>query len=383
MNLYTYSGIYLADNQKLLIPTVNCNGLFAISKANQSQYLGIFNEASHPLAWMIVASHQIDREIYFFSFYQFCFWKFNLDTKKMEFVEYYKCDESFLVTNVELVNNQFWIFSNITTIPILIYDCYTGKVSNLSWDCITDHEGFPITKSVVYENKIFFATRKINNVQLAIVDCARKNISYKPIVDAQNIDTLTVYRDEVWLLYLHNNGKTVVERYNINDENGLIITLEDSNIVLNDQEIMYYQLIMYNNSLYAFSTKDNHILKINVKNANTKKIVNHQLQSNKKHMSEFVMQSIQKVENGYLIYSPNLGYVQLFNIDSEELKSLNFMIDSSEIDMAYNTLLANGTQTLLEKNTDDMEYFFNHVVCKQKINEEYSALIGYKIYNSL
>ena len=170
MNLYTYSGIYLADNQKLLIPTVNCNGLFAISKANQSQYLGIFNEASHPLAWMIVASHQIDREIYFFSFYQFCFWKFNLDTKKMEFVEYYKCDESFLVTNVELVNNQFWIFSNITTIPILIYDCYTGKVSNLSWDCITDHEGFSITKSVVYENKIFFATRKINNVQLAIVD---------------------------------------------------------------------------------------------------------------------------------------------------------------------------------------------------------------------
>ncbi|MCB6419143.1 hypothetical protein, partial [Streptococcus salivarius] len=66
----------------------------------------------------------------------------------------------------------------------------------------------------------------------------------------------------------------------------------------------------------------------------------------------------------------------MFNIESEELKSLNFMIDSSEIDMAYNTLLANGTQTLLEKNTDDMEYFFNHVVCKQKINEEYSALIG-------
>lgn len=382
MNINTYSGIYV-NSEGLFIPTANFNGLFVINDDKQTKYLGNFVGSNHSLAWTIVASHIVNREIYFFSFYNFCFWKLNLDTNKLEFIDYYSNENESTIISVEFVNNQFWIFPSTSKLPILVYDCNTNVVSELKWRVDLNEGSFSITKTVVYGNKIFLVNRKINHAKLITIDCENKTICYEPILNALNVNAVAIADNVLWILYLHKNHEVVLEKCNLSDNTKQLISLRNSIVSLNEKDIMYYQLRVCDGYIYAFSTVDNHVLAINIENFQVKKLYNSKLKDIKLSTQEFVLQEIQKVKEGYLIYSPNLGKIQLLDIKEKKINTLDYQLNKFEINRAYNNSLKKSVSLFLEKDIFDFECFIQNIQNIEIKDASQSDTNGEKIYNFL
>ena len=326
MRINTYSG-YCDDEQEWWLPDRITGGAFHIDVNEKSEFLGLFLDPENKVNSDVVKVFSKGDDVFFFSKYKYLVWVYSKSEKNMKCIEYCNAKTE-LITNVEVVNDVAWVFSNNFSSPIVSVELV--NMSNIrTVECCEDKalgEG-SITRTVLYENSIFFMNRVKNNIYCFELDCLTHTVNMKLIPPISIINCLAVDDKNIYCLYINDNNKTCIGI--INREN---YELEEIDItqylsLTDDRSFKYFRMLLVSDTLLMIPWDDVNLVTFDLINRNILIHKGNLNIENNINSNRIILNDSQKVGEDVLLYSPVLGSVLNYSFSNGVLSEKNLDID--------------------------------------------------------
>lgn len=325
MYIYTFSGLY--EDNKWWIPLSDMDGLFCIDKEGDSEYVTFFGQEKYNGHYDISKVFSYNDKLIFVHRYAFEVKVLSKKNKELETVRH-DIKSEFFISNAVKSDNIIWIYPNVMTVPIIKLNLDNMEMTEIKWNLKEADASLPIIRLKYYENKVYFATRKENDIKIGILDCNTDNITYKRLSEAKYINCIEVSDNKLWALYRSKSGKTILEEFDLNLDKGKKTDLSYKLELSDSIKINYFELVFKNNTLFAFSTFEN---KVSVIDLSTEDITD--VYGEKRIESEeMTVSDIQRMEDKIIMYSPSLGCIEYFDISKREIVALNYDINQENYD---------------------------------------------------
>ena len=344
MYINVYTGLY-EKGIGYWVALRNIGTIFLIDESGNSRYIGLLKDGNKNLSNDIGKVYASKESVYFFSRVSYELWIMNKFDYSLNHYEYYdaKDKNGLMISNVEVIEDEAWIFSNKFTVPIVKLDLNNElKVSTLEWNVDPKLGESSITRTDVHNSKISFMNRREKEIYFFDVDCQKQKLSYRILEDLSYINCFT--QDSQYIYYLGKKkdcktyigiiGKDTWKREEIDVTND--ICLADSIYM------KYFKMIKYKDYLYMVSTDSNELVEFNVNDKCVKWIKGDDYCDKNSEPGKPLLNDVQITNEKMFIYSPVVGEIQQFLWDEKHMHKLNIDIEENEYTKSIKNLGENN-----------------------------------------
>ncbi len=331
------------DGIEFWLPSREINALFYMdTESNQMKFLTDFPHCQKPGAWEIADGIAYKNKILFFSKRAYQVWVFDTQTKEIR--DYIYCNNKVdIITNIKKVGEEIWIFSNSFKIPILCLDLLTRNILTVNWEEYTEKNSdeSSFTKAVKQGEKLYFATRKTNQIYLCIIHCTQKKITYKKIVTLHSINCLQVKDNKLWLLGKNHYYQTVLQRYDIDAwEQETEIEMKEAKKIGERILLNYFQMVVFENKIFLLPACAKTIIVYDMVTGEERKL---QYPSAFDHSNfdreEIIFGQAKQIEEQLYLYPYCTGQILNLNMRTLTLETVNQTMDEIELQERYRKAL--------------------------------------------
>lgn len=335
------------------------NGALYLADNDKSLFIGMFDGGETELSKDIGKVISYDDKLYFFSRVGYEVWIVNKN-KEIKYVKYCEKKAKFL-SNIECEDGFAWIFENYFDNKIVRLNLRTMEAESISLTNESIYDNLPITRTVVYNRRIYFATRTKEKVKIICLECENRKLTAIDIREARYINSIAVSENRIWALYYSKNNRTILQEMTLLGEsiNKTDITAK---IILNDSlKIDYFKMIYTEGRLVIFPTYEIGVYEFDI---DTKSIINIGADQKKDYI---VFNDIQKEENNIYLYSPSVGDVYTYSLENKKIEKLNLLIEKQEIMKNMDRMLSK--RGIINENISLTLDIFTKYVCESEKKE--------------
>lgn len=383
----TCVGAY-TDGKCLWVPSGEINALYKmdISKRN-IKYIGKFPDCWNDMSWRIRKVFEYHDEVFFFSTISYQIWRLEKATKE---IETYNCWSQSIVqiTNVEIVQNKAWIIPNNFISPIICFDLQKKEGKVLQWnnEQYWKYGTGSFTRTVRFEDKIYFATRNKEDIHLCVLNCVHKKMMIHDIRELSLINCIGVKDDKLWIFGENRERKNIFLEYDVHT-----LQCVGSYLSVLSEKLMEKGGLQY----FSMGIMPNSIMLIP---AWAKKIILYDLDSNEERYIEYPDDFASKLKTvsgvvfnemmlieGRMFFMPYLiPKLLVLDVKSLTFETLDMAVSEKEYAKAFKEFCIVSGKHLNESRCLSVEHF-----CKAMRQEEASILrskpknTGIKIFENM
>ena len=302
-----------------------------------------------------------NNKVYIFSDISYELWIIYCDNNRIENKEYYNHTLSCSL-QVAIDQENAWIIPQSFSAPIIKYNMLSDKVDIIKWDNLTrtNLDEYGITLPDIYQNKLFFLSRKLNMTTLFILDICNCNIINKEIEEFESVSLCKKTIKGFIILGKLKSGHTAICTFN--DEFIMIKKhiIEEILIPSGYYGIPFSSLIPFNNEFYLIPLHYLYIYKYNPETGTVVKI-----DYSKEIKSDISINKVAYFSNPIVkddelvLFSKNVGFIIILNMrtDSFRVISYNICLSLEEKKDYFGKYLLNGLR--FEDKVIDLNEFIS------------------------
>ena len=384
-NILVY-GAY-TDGISCWLPARELNALFYMDLSKRHiKYIDLFRNDDNEKAQNIIKVIAFEKEFFFFQRYAYTVWILNTCTNKMEKCVYGR--NTVILTNVERVADEAWIFSDSFNEPIVCFDLKNKKCTILNWEPekYKDSDTVSFTRLVEDCGKFYLSTRKKDEINVCIIDYIKRKVSYRHIETLCYINCLEVNGNKIWLCGKNCYGKTVLQVYNL-EKWGMEEEAELSELEMEElATVKYFRMILFENKIFFIPSIARKFVVYDVLTG-TEKVL--QYPDNfcypKDENDKNIFTQIERVGEKIYLY-PSLAE-QILILDMRKLvfEAVDVVCEKTEYDKAYKNLFTKCKMPLYESGKIGIDTLIM-AVKRNKVEDElqkFQGECGNSIYNAL
>ena len=260
----------LIDEDECWFPSTEMNGLFygKLGK-NKDLYCNKvfeFTDIEEDNQYIIRSVINTEDAIYFFPLFNQNCWKWS---KKERKITKEVCAETNhkRIANVEMIENNIWIIPCEFKDTIICYDYTDGTNDEINWanNIYENADENSITRTVVYENNIYFCTRVPDKILLYKIDCTSKKVFCNPIKNIHYVNCIGICEGNLWILGKNRENQTFLAKVDINNldkTKEVIIPLKIIDIE-KSRKLTYFKMVTYEKKLFLIPAYGENIFVFN------------------------------------------------------------------------------------------------------------------------
>lgn len=351
MNINTYNAYYSYEDG-WWIPVRNLGAIFHIDSDGKNEFIGILRGGEKHFSSDIGKIISINEKVYFFSRVAYELWIYDKTQKRIDYHKYFD-DDVEMISNVEIIKGNVWIFPNTIKKPVIVMDINDVNKCDLIDLEIGEDLSESITRTCVYKDSIYFMNRTKNNVHIFEINTDTRSIKNRKIKNASYVNCITV-SDAFYFLFRNTDGESrlgITSKGFIDDE----VTELPIDIQLpNNVSIEYFKMLYIDDSLFAISSNHGEIIEINPKTGSVKRYYNDDIRGYKTEPGAPVMNDIQVVNGNMYMFSPILGAIYVFSLVNKMFIKSSITINDIEFAQSVkgfledNNIIIENKQILLK-----------------------------------
>jgi len=325
MKFITSGGCF--DGEYLWLPFFQYNGLFCV-RINENcklQYIGKFQN-NYPKENLIISkSFSFGKYIYFFPDSRYEVWIYNKSQKNIEHQVIYKSEQTEIF--VIKVGRDAWIIPRVFKHPIIKYNLNTRQIQRIEWNK-KEWSGLDsgmTTELCLCKNKIFLATKKINNIMLICIDTTEFGINGYLLDIFEAVSSVFVMGERIGVYGKSKKRENIICEYDIDGRLCHVHKMNEISIHENGADTPYKCIAYDQNHILFLPYHEKNIYLYTIKTGEIKLIKYPEHFEKMLRNDPMVRISTYVMHDNHLIFFPETVPCMLnFDINSSSLGMIEF-----------------------------------------------------------
>ena len=331
MKIYSYSG--LLEDGRLWIPIKDSNTLYCFETDYKGSFVGFLDGSTGKKCieiWWIISYKNF---LFLFSRNSYELWRVDKECKDIKYVKYLNEDVNG-ISNVELYDGIAWVLpdsfnGNIIRVDLESLTAQKKNYLKQGMDCYG-----PITPTKLRDGKVYFASRTENSICVYSFDCLNNVINSYPINNAKFVNCIDVDEDSIWILYLSKEKKEILLRKSVSSNSIEVFDLSEKIKLSNSIRMDYLRIIRKDNELLFIPFFNESIIRFSL---DTMEMIDVTPSDDKDYI---VYSNAQVYLDLIILFSPSIGKIKKYNINSKEYGEMNLTMSFEESSRYYKAFIS-------------------------------------------